>query len=61
MVRPYALVLVCACVYAEAHRDEMFTAIKGHGAFLNGAPMGVSTVGSLGDAVIAWESSHRRA
>ena len=34
-------------------RDELFTAVRGGGAFLNGRPLRVSTSAAIGDAVLA--------
>lgn len=43
-------------VLYDPHRDELFTAIRGQGAFLNGVPIEVGTQDCLGDAVVAMES-----
>jgi len=40
-------------VIVDPIRDEEFTAIRGHGAFLNGSPMHVSTRTSIGESIIA--------
>ena len=42
-----------AGVVYDPVRDEMFTAIRGHGAYLNNAPIKVSDTNSLNQAVIA--------
>ncbi|MDX1438723.1 MAG: inositol monophosphatase family protein [Rubricoccaceae bacterium] len=44
--------LVLGVVYDVAH-DEMFSAIKGVGATLNGKPIGVSETTALGESLIA--------
>lgn len=43
---------VLGAVY-EINRDELFFAVRGKGATLNGEPIGVSTTTSLGKALIA--------
>lgn len=43
-------------VIYDCHRDELFTAIKGKGAFLNGEQIQVGSQESLGDAVVAMGS-----
>ena len=50
-------VVVVGVIY-DPHRDEMFTAIAGRGALLNGLPIHVSSESTLPSAVIAWEASH---
>ncbi|PJM74166.1 inositol monophosphatase [Bifidobacterium primatium] len=40
------------CVIYNPYLDEMFTAVKGQGAFLNGKPIHVSTTGDMGMALI---------
>jgi len=48
---------VVAGVIYDPHRDELFTAIKGGGAFINEAtPIVVGNQKILGDAVIAMGS-----
>lgn len=44
--------LVFGCVY-DPSQEELFTAERGSGAFLNGKPLQVSTVASLSDALLA--------
>ena len=41
----------CGAVY-DPVRDEMFSATRGRGAYLNGESMGVSEVANLGDALL---------
>jgi myo-inositol-1(or 4)-monophosphatase len=48
-----------AAVY-DPFRDELFSAARGRGAWLNGRPIRVSGVTALGDAVIAFSSPDRR-
>jgi myo-inositol-1(or 4)-monophosphatase len=43
--------IVCGAVY-DPWRDEMFSASRGEGAFVNGRPMHVSDVDKLGSALI---------
>jgi myo-inositol-1(or 4)-monophosphatase len=43
-------------VIYDCHRDEMFTAVQGQGAFCNGIRMTVGTQESLGDAIVAMGS-----
>jgi myo-inositol-1(or 4)-monophosphatase len=43
-------------VIYDPHRDEMFSAIKGGGSFLNGKSIHVGEAEELGDAVIAMGS-----
>ena len=51
---------VAAAVF-DPTRDEMFTAEKGGGAFLNGQPIRVSTVGNLAECLVATGfPSHKR-
>lgn len=47
--------VVCGVIY-DCHRDEMFTAIKNRGAFMNGTPIQVGQQELLGDAVVAMGS-----
>jgi myo-inositol-1(or 4)-monophosphatase len=50
-----------AAVVFDATRDEMFTAEKGGGAFLNGQPIHVSSVGNLAECLVATGfPSHKR-
>lgn len=44
--------LVCGVIY-QPITDELFTALKGEGAFLNGKPLRTSEVASLGKAILA--------
>lgn len=55
--------VACTCngevvvgVIYDCHRDEMFTAIRGQGAFLNGEPIHVGQQNELGDAIVAMGS-----
>ncbi|KAL3784986.1 hypothetical protein HJC23_011187 [Cyclotella cryptica] len=43
-------------VIHDPHRDETFTAIRGHGAYMNNNPIKVGTQSSLGDAIVAMGS-----
>jgi myo-inositol-1(or 4)-monophosphatase len=43
-------------VIYDCHRDELFTAIAGQGAFMNGNPIRVGVQESLGDAIVAMGS-----
>lgn len=43
-------------VIYDCHRDELFTAIKGRGSFLNGERIYVGAQSSLGDSVVAMGS-----
>lgn len=43
-------------VIYDCHRDELFTAIRGRGAFLNGQPITVGQQETLGDAIVAMGS-----
>ena len=43
-------------VLYDSHRDELFTAIKGQGAYLNGERITVGSQELLGDAVVGMES-----
>jgi myo-inositol-1(or 4)-monophosphatase len=43
-------------VIYDCHRDELFTAIKGRGAFLNGEPISVGDQSDIGDAIVAMGS-----
>jgi myo-inositol-1(or 4)-monophosphatase len=47
--------VVVGVIY-DCHRDELFTAIKGQGAFLNGKPIQVGLQTAIGDAIIAMGS-----
>ena len=50
-----------AAVIFDPTRDEMFTAEKGGGAFLNGQPIRVSNVGNLAECLVATGfPSHKR-
>ena len=50
-----------AAVIFDPTREEMFTAEKGGGAFLNGRPIHVSTVGNLAECLVATGfPSHKR-
>lgn len=40
-------------VIFDPHRNELFTAIKGGGAFMNGKPIQVGEQDTIGDAVVA--------
>ena len=48
--------IVVVAVLNDPHRDELFTAIKGHGAFLNGKAITVGTQSILEEAIIGMES-----
>lgn len=47
---------VVVAVLNDPHRNELFTAVKGKGAFLNGKPIHVGEEEVLGDAVVGMES-----
>eukprot|EP00534_Pseudo-nitzschia_fraudulenta_P014992 CAMPEP_0201239216 /NCGR_PEP_ID=MMETSP0852-20130820/23576_1 /ASSEMBLY_ACC=CAM_ASM_000632 /TAXON_ID=183588 /ORGANISM="Pseudo-nitzschia fraudulenta, Strain WWA7" /LENGTH=163 /DNA_ID=CAMNT_0047534503 /DNA_START=20 /DNA_END=511 /DNA_ORIENTATION=+ len=47
--------VVVGVIY-DPHRDELFTATKGGGSFLNGAPIKAGQQETLGDAVVAMGS-----
>jgi myo-inositol-1(or 4)-monophosphatase len=47
--------VVVGVIY-DCHRDELFTAMIGHGAFLNGMPIRVGPQEILGDAIVAMGS-----
>ena len=47
--------VVVGVIY-DPHRDELFSAIKGHGAFLNGESISVGHQEVIGDAVVAMGS-----
>lgn len=47
--------VVVGVIY-DPHRDEMFTAIKGQGAQLNGKPIHVGQQDDIGDAIVAMGS-----
>ena len=47
--------VVVGVIY-DPHRDELFTATKGGGSFLNGSPIQVGGQAKLGDAVVAMGS-----
>ena len=50
-----------AAIIFDPTREEMFTAEKGGGAFLNGQPIHVSTVGNLAECLVATGfPSHKR-
>ena len=50
--------IVVGCVYCP-RLDEMYTAVKGGGAFLNGKPIHVSSETVLRDAIVAMAFAHR--
>lgn len=50
--------LVIGCVYCPA-TDELFLAVKGQGATLNGSPIHVSGVSDIGDAIVHIGFGHR--
>jgi len=50
--------LVVGCVYCP-RLNEMFTAVKGGGAFMNGLPIHVSDETVLRDAIVAMAFAHR--
>lgn len=43
-------------VIYDPHRDELFTAVKNHGAKMNGEPITVGKQSTIGDAIIAMGS-----
>lgn len=47
--------IVVGVIY-DPHRDELFTAMKRHGAYMNGQPISVGTQDKIGDAVVGMES-----
>jgi len=47
--------VVVGVIY-DCHRDELFTAIKGQGAYMNGNPIKVGQQQVIGDAIIAMGS-----
>jgi myo-inositol-1(or 4)-monophosphatase len=47
--------VVCGVIY-DQHRDELFTATQGGGAFMNGKPIKVGGQDVIGDAVVAMGS-----
>jgi len=47
---------VMVAVLNDPHRNELFTAIRDRGAYLNGQPIRVGEQESLGDAVVGLES-----
>jgi fructose-1,6-bisphosphatase/inositol monophosphatase family enzyme len=50
--------VVVGVIY-DCHRDELFTAIKGRGAFLNGQPIHVGPQQDIGDAIVAMGSPRK--
>jgi myo-inositol-1(or 4)-monophosphatase len=47
---------VKVAVLMDPHRQELFTAVQGRGAYLNGAPISVGPQDTMGDAVVGMES-----
>ncbi len=47
-------------VIFDPHRDELFHAVRGGGAFLNGAPMRVAGVAELRASLWGWGLHHSR-
>ena len=47
--------VVVGVIY-DCHRNEMFTAVRGRGAYLDGKPIAVGAEKDLGDATIAMGS-----
>ncbi|GKY94759.1 hypothetical protein MPSEU_000441300 [Mayamaea pseudoterrestris] len=47
--------VVCAVIY-DCHRDELFTAVKGQGAFMNGIAIHVGQQSTVGEAIVAMGS-----
>jgi myo-inositol-1(or 4)-monophosphatase len=47
--------IVVGVIY-DPHRDELFTAVKGRGAQMNGTPIAVGKQDHIGDAVVAMGS-----
>lgn len=45
--------ILAGAVY-DPSRDELFSALRGHGAFLNGSPITVSRVPELSDAILSF-------
>ena len=45
--------IIAGAVYDPSH-DELFSALRGHGATLNGQPIRVSGVGTLSDAILSF-------
>ncbi len=66
-VPPYAVSIalqeedtVVVGVVLDVPRDELFTAVAGHGLQVNGTPAGVSTTDAFGDAFLATGFPYRR-
>lgn len=51
---------ICAGAIYDPTRDELFTAVRGKGSLLNGAPLQVSTTDNLDDGMIAFDWSRHR-
>jgi myo-inositol-1(or 4)-monophosphatase len=47
--------VVCGVIY-DCHRDELFTAVKGRGAFMNGKAIQVGHQSTIGEAIVAMGS-----
>jgi len=47
--------VVVGVIY-DCHRDELFTAVKGRGAYMNGTPIKVGQQSDIGDAIVAMGS-----
>ena len=45
-------------VIFDPYRNEMFTAIRGHGAFMNGTPMHVRNDPTLHDSVVGFATNY---
>ena len=51
---------VCVAVIYDPHRDELFHAVRGGGAFLNGAPIRVAPTEELRNSLWGWGLHHAR-
>jgi fructose-1,6-bisphosphatase/inositol monophosphatase family enzyme len=52
-------VVVVAVIY-DPHRNELFSAVRGEGAFLNGAPLRVAGCTVMKEALMGWGLHHAR-
>jgi myo-inositol-1(or 4)-monophosphatase len=55
----YNGVVVVGVIY-DPHRDEMFSAVRGRGATLNGAPLRTAQCTAMKDALFGWGLHHAR-